>query len=186
MWEPGACAQVKADLRPRIAARIADAEARAAELAAFTATLHTALDHLDALLDRPGRRDPACGFLAPAALTRPVDVAVLPSRRAAEQDAERWRSAPVACSLSGDLLGERTEQWRRLIDGAERRETDEGLRLTLPADRAGAIAALAAAEQQCCPFFDFRLHLDGPVLHLQVQAPSEGAALLAELFGPAA
>ncbi len=67
VWESGACAQVKSDLRPRIAARITDAEARAAELAAFTATLHTALDHLDALPDRPGRCDPECGFLAPAA-----------------------------------------------------------------------------------------------------------------------
>ncbi|GGZ72402.1 MerR family transcriptional regulator [Streptomyces rochei] len=187
VWESGACAQVKSDLRPRIAARITDAEARAAELAAFTATLHTALDHLDALPDRPGRCDPECGFLAPAASAgRPVDVVVLPGRRAAEQDGERWRSAPVACSLDGDSLGERTEQWRRLLDGAERQETGEGLRLTLPADRAGAIAALAAAEQQCCPFFDFRLHLDGPVLHLRVHAPLEGAALLAELFGPAA
>ncbi|MFH8242687.1 MerR family transcriptional regulator [Streptomyces sp. NPDC018321] len=186
VWESGACAQVKADLRPRIAARITDAEARAAELAAFTATLHTALDHLDALPDRPGRCDPECGFLAPAAPARPVDVVVLPSRRAAEQDAERWRSAPVSCSLDGDGVGERAEQWRRLIDGAERQETGEGLRLTLPADRAGAVAALAAAEQQCCPFFDFRLHLDGPLLHLQVRAPLEGAALLAELFGPAA
>ncbi|MET9861579.1 MerR family transcriptional regulator [Streptomyces smyrnaeus] len=187
VWESGACAQVKADLRPRIAARIAAVEARAAELAAFTATLHKALDHLDALPDRPGRCDPECGFLAPAPpADRPIDVTVQPSRRAAEQDSERWRHAPVACSLNRDSLGERTAQWRRLTDGAERQETDEGIRLTLPADRTGAVAVLAAAEQQCCPFFDFRLHLDGPVLHLQVRAPSEGAALLAELFGPAA
>lgn len=187
VWESGACAQVKADLRPRIAARIADAEARAAELAAFTATLHTALDHLDTLPDRPGRCDPECGFLTLAApVARPVETVVLPSRQAAEQNGERWRSAPVACSLSGGGLDERIAQWRRLTDGAKRQETDEGIRLTLPAGRAGAVAALAAAEQQCCPFFDFHLHLDGPVLHLQVRAPSEGAALLAELFGPPA
>ncbi|MFJ2899393.1 MerR family DNA-binding transcriptional regulator [Streptomyces sp. NPDC087218] len=56
----------------------------------------------------------------------------------------------------------------------------------LRADRAGDVAAPAADEQRCCPFLGFRLHLDGPVLHLRVRAPAEGAALLAQLFGPAA
>ncbi|WP_239515955.1 hypothetical protein [Streptomyces sp. ICC4] len=48
------------------------------------------------------------------------------------------------------------------------------------------MAALAAAEQQCCPFFDFRLHLDGKVLHLEVRASADGTILLTELFGPGA
>ncbi|MEU2675835.1 hypothetical protein ABZ638_02990 [Streptomyces sp. NPDC007107] len=60
------------------------------------------------------------------------------------------------------------------------------LRLTLPAERTGRIAELAAAEQRCRPFFDFRLHLDGPYLHLEVRAPAEGTGLLVDLFGPAA
>ncbi|TDC81551.1 MerR family transcriptional regulator, partial [Actinomadura sp. 7K507] len=58
VWESGACSEVKADLRPRVAARITGAEARAAELAAFTATLRQALRHLDSLPDRPGPCDP--------------------------------------------------------------------------------------------------------------------------------
>jgi DNA-binding transcriptional MerR regulator len=181
VWESGACKEVKADLRPRIAARIADAEARAAELAAFTSSLHRALDHLGALPDRPGRCDPACGFLVPdASTTNPMEVTVLPNHQAA--DAERWRTAPVACSLTGEGVGERTAQWRRLTTGAEQQEIEDGLRLTLPADRAADLTALAAAEQQCCPFFDFRFHLDGPVVHLEVRAPAEGAGLLTELF----
>ncbi|NEC20310.1 MerR family transcriptional regulator, partial [Streptomyces parvus] len=64
VWEAGACRDVKADLRPRISARLAEAESRAAELAAFTASLRGALAHLDALPDRAGRCDPGCGFLA--------------------------------------------------------------------------------------------------------------------------
>ncbi|WP_285574213.1 hypothetical protein OG521_00130 [Streptomyces sp. NBC_01463] len=48
------------------------------------------------------------------------------------------------------------------------------------------MAALAADEQQCCPFFDFRLHLDGQELHLEVRAPADGTGLLTDLFGPAA
>ncbi|MGW6719857.1 MerR family transcriptional regulator [Streptomyces sp. NPDC054995] len=207
VWEAGACRDVKADLRPRIAARLTEAETRAAELAAFTASLRGALAHLDALPDRAGRCDPECGFLAggprsgsaptpnsapnsaPASggarRGQPVDVLLTPGRRAAEQEAERWRDAPVACSLSGEGLHERTAHWREAVDGATRAAVPDGLRLTLPVDRTARIAELAAAEQQCCPFFDFRLHLDGPRLHLEVRAPADGGALLTDLFGSA-
>ncbi|WP_258566105.1 MerR family DNA-binding protein [Streptomyces parvulus] len=190
VWEAGACRDVKADLRPRIAARLTEAESRAAELAAFTASLQTALEHLDALPDRATPCDPACGFLGtplPAAAgTQPVDVVLAPSRQVAQAEAERWRTAPVACSLTDDGLQERTAQWREAVDGAVRTSVADGLRLTLPVDRAARVAELAVAEQQCCQFFDFRFHLDGPRLHLEVRAPAGGAELLADLFGPAA
>ncbi|SCF79983.1 hypothetical protein GA0115255_1068514 [Streptomyces sp. Ncost-T6T-2b] len=91
----------------------------------------------------------------------------------------------MACSLSGDGLRERTDRWREAVIGATRTDVPEGLRLTLPVDRVARIAELAAAEQACCPFFDFRLHLDGPYLHLEVRAPADGGALLTDLFGSA-
>ncbi|MFD8382377.1 hypothetical protein ACFV2X_28330 [Streptomyces sp. NPDC059679] len=129
VWESGACADVKADLRPRIAARITDAEARTAELARFTATLHRALERLDELPDRFGRCDPACTFLAapPGLSAGRVDAAPLPTDRAeADPGVERWRTAPVACSLDSGRLGERRAQWRRLVDGAEQQEIPGG------------------------------------------------------------
>ncbi|MGW6055352.1 MerR family transcriptional regulator [Streptomyces sp. NPDC055189] len=188
VWEAGACRDVKADLRPRIAARLAEAKSRAVELAAFSASLHTALEHLDALPDRASPCDPECGFLAPSApavtRTSPVDAVLAHSRQSAET--EGWRSAPVACSLTGGGLHERIVQWREAVDGAARTAVPDGLRLTLPVDRTARVAELAAAEQQCCPFFDFRLHLDGPSLHLDIRAPADGAGLLTDLFGPAA
>jgi DNA-binding transcriptional MerR regulator len=181
LWDSGSCAQVRADLRPRVADRIADAQSRIAELEAFTVSLHQALEHLDALPDRDGRCDPECGFLAPDIRSRtPVPVTLSASREAAE--AERWRTASVACSLTGESLTERTSQWHQVLDGATGEPITDGVRLTLPAQRAGAVAALAASEQECCPFFDFRLRLDGTSLHLEVRAPAEGTALLAELF----
>ncbi|MFG2302443.1 hypothetical protein [Actinacidiphila glaucinigra] len=64
--------------------------------------------------------------------------------------------------LGSAELGERTGQWRVLVAKAERREDiDDGLRLSFPpdADLAGQLASLAAAEQGCCAFFDFTLHL---------------------------
>ncbi|RSN71968.1 MerR family transcriptional regulator [Actinomadura sp. WAC 06369] len=183
--ESGACADVKADLRPRVAARIADAEARAAELAAFTAALHRTLRHLDSLPDRPGPCDAGCGFPAgEARAPHPVDASSRPRRRVPEGAGGRRRSAQVACSLDGGDLAARIARWRGLTDGAARRETDGGIRFTLPAGRAADVAALAAAEQRCCPFIGFRLELDGPELHLEVRAEGEGAAMLTDLFGP--
>ncbi|MFD7534779.1 MerR family transcriptional regulator [Streptomyces sp. NPDC059819] len=189
VWESGACHEVKADLRPRVASRLAAAEERSAELSAFRESLRAALDHLDALPDRSGRCDPPCGFLTPAdsaasarSSARRVDVAMASSRRAAEEQAERWRTAPVACSLNGEQRGERINDWHRVISGASRRTIRDGLRLTLPVARVQEVAALAAAEQSCCTFFDFRLHLDCPDLHLEVRARTDATAQLVELF----
>jgi MerR family transcriptional regulator, copper efflux regulator len=182
VWETGTCAQVKADLRPRIIARLDQAAQRAAELRAFTATLRGALEHLDALPDRAGRCDPGCGFLAAPATRKPAGHGLSPSRATAGHDSERWRTAPVACSLPAEDLTGRGAAWQEALDGATRTPIPDGLRLTLPVSRAPAIAALAAAEQDCCPFLGFRLHLDGPVLHLEVRAPADAADLLTSLF----
>ncbi|WHT23604.1 MerR family transcriptional regulator [Crossiella sp. CA-258035] len=189
VWESGFCAEVKAQLRPRIGARIAGAEQRAAELAAFTALLRRALAHLDALPDRGGRCDPQCAFLDTDTDTDTDADAARDTDADSAGDAagsERWRTAPLACSLTEAGVTERAAQWRRLLDGAGTEAIAEGVRLVLPAGRAGEVAALAVDEQGCCPFFDFRLHLDGPVLYLEVRAPADGAELLAELFTPAA
>ncbi|MCO5997815.1 MerR family transcriptional regulator [Actinoallomurus rhizosphaericola] len=192
VWESGACADVKAGLRPRVAARLAEAERRIAELTAFTGTLHRALAHLDALPDRAGRCDPGCGFLGPAAPTAPPPSEPFPRPAPEEErpprpeaEAEHWRGAPVACSLTGPEVTERAAHWQRVLTGAEHEPIDDGVRLTLPAEHAAELAALAAEEQRCCPFFDFRLHLNGAVAHLEVRAPADGAALLTDLFGAA-
>lgn len=88
----------------------------------------------------------------------------------------------MACSLTCTNLGERSAELWTTVGGAERTAMPDGRRLPLPAERAAAVAALSAAEQECCLFFDFRLHLDGPSPHLEVRAPAEGAALLDTLF----
>ncbi|MEV1008552.1 MerR family transcriptional regulator [Streptomyces sp. NPDC049881] len=164
VWESGVCAEVRAELRPRVAARLAEAGRRGAELAAFAASLRAALDRLDALPERAGRCDEGCGLHA---APEPLPV-------------------PVACSLTGGAMAERVAAWHEALDGARRSGIPGGVRLTVPAARTVAVAGLAVAEQGCCAFFDFRLHLDGPDLHLEVRAPEEGAELLAELFTPAA
>lgn len=111
VWASGSCAQVRADLRPRLAMRISEAEQRSNDLSAFVATLQRALEHLDALPDRAGRCNPQCGFPGPrpSGSAAPVPVVLHRTR----QDAE-WRTAPVACSLTGADVQERAAQWRIL------------------------------------------------------------------------
>lgn len=185
IWQSGPCAQVKADLQPRIAAHMSEAEQRAAHLAGFIDSLRQALHHLDQLPDRAEPCGPECGF--PPTHPTAAEPAILTIQaRPNEQDAERRRTAPVACSLTPEGFSARTDAWRTLIAGATREQTPDGLRLTLPADRAATVAELAAAEQACCPFFDFHLHFDGPELHLEVRAPADAGQLLADLFDPAA
>jgi MerR family transcriptional regulator, copper efflux regulator len=178
VWADGSCAQVRDSLRPRLAARIAEAEQRASELAAFTAALHAARDHLDALPGRDSRCDPQCEFLAPGA-ARPAT----PDRSGRENGQDQaWRSVPVACSLAGPAIGDRIRQWHDLTGDAGREAIPDGIRLILPADRAAQVAGLAAAEHECCPFFDFRISFAGQRMHLDVRAPAGAAAMLAGLF----
>jgi DNA-binding transcriptional MerR regulator len=189
-WAGGVCGEVRAELRPRVASRLAEAEERAAGAVAFAEVLRGALARLEALPERGGRCGAECGFPGGAGGEHGGAGAYVggevgtgggepePGR------GERWRAAPVACSLGGEGLARRGADWRAALDGAAPPEAiPDGVRLTLPADRTAQVAALASAEQRCCPFFDFRLHLDGPVLHLEVRAPAEGAALLVALFG---
>ena len=175
--DTGRCRDVKADLGPRLAARLAAAGEQAAELTVFTRTLGAALERLDALPERAGPCDAECGGGLDAG-PRPG-----PGPGSGPSGNARARTAPpVACSLTGEQTDARVTAWHRALDGARRHVLDGGLRLTVPVSRTSAVAGLAAAEQRCCPFFDFRLHLDGHELHLEVRAPEAGAELLAELF----
>jgi len=180
VWTDGSCAQVRDSLRPRVAARIAEAEQRASELAAFTAILHRAREGLDLLPDEDGRCGRQCGCPAgePIAAVEPMTL----HRTRQDAEDEVRRSAPGACSLDGPAMSARIRQWQELLADAEREPIPDGIRLIMPADRAAQAAGLAAAEQRCCPFFDFRFHLTGQRLHLEVRAPAEGASMLTGLF----
>ncbi|MET8747450.1 heavy metal-responsive transcriptional regulator [Streptomyces sp. NPDC004728] len=181
--EKGVCASVRERMVLLVAGRISETEGRIAELSAFSA--HLAAVHADLSGSAPdGGCGPDCGCTIGPAAAGPVPVTL--SRTRPVPVAEPWREAPVACTLGGPELEERTEQWRRLVGRAENREEiPDGLRLTFRAgmELAGQVAALAAAEQGCCSFFDFTLHLTPAALELTVRAPEAAAPLLADLFG---
>lgn len=186
--DAGVCAAVRERMLPLIADRITDADRRAAELAAFSARL--AEVHRELAGPAPaGGCGPDCGCTpTPDQAPGPVLVELSPTRPPDVAD-EPWREAPVACTLDGAELGERTEQWRALVARASgREETGDGLRLIFPGtpELAGELASLAAAEQGCCAFFDFTLDLAPDRLTLTVRAPEAAGTLLADLFGAAA
>ncbi|MEV6593146.1 hypothetical protein [Streptomyces acidicola] len=118
-----------------------------------------------------------------------MPVTLSPTGRTSGSDTEAWRDVPVACTLGGVELGERTEQWRTLVAKAERREEiGDGVRLSFPvgAELAGEVTALASAKQGCSAFFDFTLHLAPTALQLDVRAPESAAGMPAHLFGASA
>ncbi|MFF4541076.1 heavy metal-responsive transcriptional regulator [Streptomyces aureus] len=186
--EEGVCASVRARILPLVADRIAETDGRIAELRGFS--MHLTGVHADLSVPAPaGACGPDCGCTTggPATAAGPAPIMLSPTRLSPES--EPWRNAPVACTLDAAKLGKRTEQWQRLIDEAKgREELPDGVRLVFPADTdlAGKLAALAAAEQACCAFFDFTLHLTPTALHLEVRAPESAAGRLADLFGATA
>ncbi|MGF7233606.1 MAG: MerR family transcriptional regulator [Frankia sp.] len=187
VWEQGVCAAVRERMLPLVATRMADADQRAAELSAFSARLATFHTELEATTAE-GECGPDCGCLVTTGPSKavPVPLALSSDRPAVTADDRAWREAPVACTLSGGEQTDRAAQWRHLLGEADsQEEIPDGLRLTFPPgpDLAARIAALAAAEQQCCAFFAFTVHLAPTALVLTVRAPQTAATLLTDLFG---
>ncbi|MFF3015433.1 heavy metal-responsive transcriptional regulator [Streptomyces sp. NPDC057939] len=116
--EEGVCASVRARMLPLVAGRITETDGRIAELRAFSS--HLAGVHAELSGPAPaGACGPDCGCTTtgtPAA--GPVSIELSPTRPA-QATSEPWRDVPVACTLGGAELGERTEQWRALVGKAE-------------------------------------------------------------------
>jgi MerR family transcriptional regulator, copper efflux regulator len=149
----GTCAQLRSELMLRLAARIGQAEQQAADLAVFITALRGAAARLESLPDSDGPCRPDCGCTSEGA------------------------APDLACTLDAAELPQRVAQWRALLAGAGHEVIPGGLRFTLPASLAGPAAGLAAAEQACCAFFDFRLHLAGAEVHLEIRGPAEAVAI---------
>lgn len=90
----------------------------------------------------------------------------------------------LACSSTPAGKGEQVQRWSQLVaEAVAVTRFGGGFRVRLPIGRLSTAADVAAAEQACCPFFDIRLVLAGPVFDLEVRAPEQAAVLLDELLG---
>ncbi len=173
----GVCAAVRERMLPLVAERITNADRRAAELSTFSARLTGVHEQLAGPAPA-GACGADCGCTSTTSGRAPVLVEfsrTRPEEAHERVDAEPWRDVPAACTLDGGPeLGERTGQWQSLVKQATgRAEVPDGLRWEFAAtpQLAAEIAALAAAEQDCCAFFDFTLHLASASLELTVRAP---------------
>jgi MerR family transcriptional regulator, copper efflux regulator len=178
-WEEGLCSDVRERLRPMVQNQITNAEQRAAEIGAFIERLRRASSVIDSPAP-PGRCGPGCGIVpqeAPSEAAPPMPV-LTPRRQDSDQE------PPIACTLTAADQGDRIGEWRRLLGQADDREPiDGGLAFRFPAGLTTQVAELAAAEQRCCPFLEFSLHLIAGGLRFEVQVPEGAAPLLADMFG---
>lgn len=78
----------------------------------------------------------------------------------------------IACSLDASCQSARLAEWDALLRLADLRESiPNGVRYTLAAAAIEErLRALAAAEKQCCPFFEFQIGRTGDRVDMTVTA----------------
>jgi DNA-binding transcriptional MerR regulator len=157
-WPTGECQSLQARLRTFLTGRIGQVRGQLAELRAFEGQLRAVLDRLSARDPGPERCGKGCSCetdldLAPDAVPG---------------------TGPLGCSLARDALPGRIGQWRELTAAATSAERAAGtVRLVLPADPglAADVAALCAAETECCPGIRFALEVTAAQVTLTAAAP---------------
>ena len=173
------CAPVQGRLRDLVDAKIADAQAKVAELEAFTAELRRVAAALGTHTPA-GPCDDTCGCTTDEA--NAVHQPVLLGARRADRDAPA-----IACTLSAHEVGDRLAQWESTVaDAVGRDAIDGGTRLSFGRDvDIAAVAALVAAEQDCCRFFTFTLTVGADGVVLDVSGPADAQPVIDALIGAA-
>ena len=178
-WDGGRCGPIQDRLREVVADKLATARQQIVELMTLTADLQRAASTLET--HRPeGACDDQCGCVIDTSDTTTPQLVTL-RRKPGRVDI----AAPVACTLGSQSMPSRLDEWQRLLEHVERRESiDDGLRATFgPATPLGELVRLAAAEQDCCQFFTFAITVDNRNVALEVRAPHDARPMLHSLFG---
>lgn len=94
---------------------------------------------------------------------------------------------PIACTLGGTQVRPRIDEWQAVLARASRRDQSSGCVVAMfphDPDLTAELARLAAAEHECCPFFEFTLAVTRAGVRFEVSAPGEARDLLTLVFGP--
>jgi MerR family copper efflux transcriptional regulator len=185
-WDGGKCGPIQDRLRVLVADKLLRAQTEILELVTLTSELRRAAAALER--HRPtGACDDQCGcVIEPSDAPPDVFAVVLSDGRADEPDTS------VACTLSPDRMRDRLDAWNELLGdktavlGAVTTRTaiDDGIRLEFACGvDVAELAHLAAAEQDCCRFFDFAITIDHRGVGLDVTAPPDALAAVIALFG---
>jgi DNA-binding transcriptional MerR regulator len=173
------CAPVQTRIRHLVGERIGQAQEQIAELVAFTSQLQAAAARLG-VHTPDGACDDDCGCRS-----EPKQPGV--DRERLIPLAEPF-SSEIACSLQPDSVGERLQDWQRVLSSATgRTSVPDGVRVAFDRDvDVAALAALAAAEQACCSFFRFDIGIGFDGITLDVTGPAESQQVITAVFGAAA
>jgi DNA-binding transcriptional MerR regulator len=185
-WDGGQCGPIQDRLRALVADKLTRAQTEIIELVTLTTELRRAAEALER--HRPvGACDEQCGCITDPSGSAPGEFSVaLTTKRANGPD------AIVACTHSPDRLRDRINTWNELLDdhsGLLDAVTtcvaiDDGVRLEFaPGIDLPELAHLAAAEQDCCRFFNFAITIDHRGIGLDITAPPDAHAAVTALFG---
>lgn len=177
LWEDDDCASVATRLRSQVAGRLRDTQRRISDLMALAGDLQ----QVQARLQRTPHDGP-CVDHECVCLDRGRVETGLPMVEATPADAD-----PVACTLEPSAVPRRVSDWQRLLDHAtERTPIPGGTAVGFPLDPTliAQLVQVAAAEHDCCSFFDFSLRITTDAVHLEVRAPDDAAPVIAAIFGP--
>lgn len=171
------CAPVQGRLRDLVDAKIADAQTKVAELEGFTTELRRVAASLGTHTPA-GPCDDTCGCTSdePDAAHQPVLLG----------ECRTDRDVPaIACTLSAREVSDRLAQWESVVaDAAGREAIDGGTRLRFGRDvDIAALAALIAAEQDCCRFVTFTLTVGADRVLLDVTGTADAQPVIDALIG---
>ena len=165
VWDDDECGPVQQRLHDLVTTKIAEADRQIGELDAFRRDLRATAAQLESPV-----ADASCGD--GCACTRQAP------------------QTAVACTLDDADRPERVRTWRRVAQAAtaRTRQPHGGWRLELgpshePVVALADLAALIAAEQQCCTFFTFTLTVDANGVALDVRTPPDAQQLADALLG---
>lgn len=172
------CAPLHARIKQLVGNRISQAQSQIGELVEFTSQLN---EMMAGLSTHPadGACDDTCGCQAD------------PGRSASTAGDSRLiplagsHDGPIACSLQSHMVAGRLDDWDRVVSEATARSRiPDGIRLHFTDDLdIGALAELAAAEQQCCSFFEFEIGVAADGVTLSVTGPDDARDVIASVFG---
>jgi hypothetical protein len=88
----------------------------------------------------------------------------------------------MRCTLTSDQRVDRGQRWSAL-GSAHVVKTQNGLRLSFPAEAEQEVRALAQLERECCAFADWQVTAQNGRAVLDVTAHGDAVAAVQSLFG---
>lgn len=182
-YEVDDCSTVAHQMVERVAEHLAETQTKIGELVALAGDLQNVASRLSVAPEAgPCGDDCPCGTTTPTRREGRTSVPLVLTSRPGG-------AAEIACTLDSASVGDRVAEWREVVNRATARDSvDNGVALQLPSDPVllAEVSRLAAAEADCCAFFDFTLQITHVGVRLEVRAPDDAQPVIAAMFGVAA